>query len=153
VRKPEKEIKDRSEIDTIIRRSKVCRLGMADNGQPYIVPLCFGYDGNAVYFHCAKEGRKLDIISGNKSVCLEFDTIEGIVEADKACDWGIKYQSVIAFGKAKVIEAMDEKRAGLTALMSQYSNQTFSFPDEKLAITCMVKVEIEEITGKQSKRL
>jgi uncharacterized protein len=152
MRKPEKEIKDRSEIDLIIRRSKVCRLGMSDNGQPYIIPLCFGYDGKAVYFHCAKEGRKLEIIHKNNSVCLEFDILEGMVEADKACDWGIKYQSVIAFGKAKVIDGPDEKRAALAVLMSQYSNQSYSFPDEKLAITCVVKVEIDEISGKQSKR-
>jgi uncharacterized protein len=153
MRKSEKEIKDRSEIDSIIRRSKVCRLGMSDDGQPYIVPLCFGYDGKAVYFHCAKEGRKLEMLARNNSVCLEFDVVEGIVEADKACGWGIQYQSVIAFGSARVIEGVSEKQEALAVLMSQYSNQSFSFPDDKLAITCIIKVEIKKISGKQSKRL
>jgi uncharacterized protein len=153
MRKSEKEIKDRSEIDSIIRRSKVCRLGMSNDGQPYIVPLCFGYDGKAVYFHCAKEGRKLDILARNNSVCLEFDIDEGMVDADKACAWGIRYQSVIAFGAAKIIDGADEKLKALAVLMSQYSNRSFSFPDDKLEITCIIKVEIKEISGKQSKRL
>ena len=110
MRKVEKEIKDRSEIDSIIHRSKVCRLGMSDNGKPYIVPLSFGYDGKDVYFHCAKAGRKLDILAVNNSVCLEFDLIEGVVNAEKACDWGIRYQSVIAFGEAKAVDDIDKKK-------------------------------------------
>jgi uncharacterized protein len=153
MRKSEKEIKDRSEIEAIIRRSKVCRLGMSDNGQPYIVPICFGYDGKVIYFHCAKEGRKLDILRKNNSVCLEFDIEEGMVEADEACGWGIRYQSVIALGTVKILEDTNEKREALAILMAQYSNQKFSFPDDKLAITCVIKVEITEISGKQSRHL
>jgi hypothetical protein len=151
MRKSDREIKERSEIDSVIRRSQVCRLGLSDDGQPYVVPLAFGYDGRAVYFHCAREGRKLDILAKNKSVCLEFDIVEGMVEDIQACGWGIRYQSVIAFGSAKVIEDINEKREALAVLMEHYSNRSFSFPDSKLAITSVIKVEISGITGKQSK--
>jgi uncharacterized protein len=153
MRKSEKEIKERSEIDSIIRRSQFCRLGLSDDGKPYIVPLAFGYDGRAVYFHCAREGRKLDILAKNKSVCLEFDIVEGMVEDGQACGWGFMYQSVIAFGSARVIEDVNEKRDALAVLMAHYSKDTFTFPDDKTEITCAVKVEIKEITGKRSKRL
>jgi nitroimidazol reductase NimA-like FMN-containing flavoprotein (pyridoxamine 5'-phosphate oxidase superfamily) len=47
MRRTEKEI-GRAEIDAIIRRSQVCRLGLSDQGEPYVVPLCFGYDGQAL---------------------------------------------------------------------------------------------------------
>lgn len=80
MRRSEKEITDKTQIDSIIFRSKVYRLGLSDEGQPYIVPLCFSYDGKALYFHCAKEGRKIDILRKNSNVCFEFDIVEGIVE-------------------------------------------------------------------------
>jgi hypothetical protein len=112
MRRTEKEI-GRAEIDSIIRRSQVCRLGLSDQGAPYVVPLCFGYDGQALYFHCAKEGRKLDILRRNERVCFEFDIVEGMVETEQACGWTIRYQSVIGFGRASVVETAADKERGL----------------------------------------
>jgi nitroimidazol reductase NimA-like FMN-containing flavoprotein (pyridoxamine 5'-phosphate oxidase superfamily) len=153
MRRGEKEINDRAEIDSIIRSSQVCRLGLSDNGQPYVVPLCFGYDGKALYFHCAKEGRKLDILRRNNKACFEFDVVAGLVEANQGCDWGIGYQSVIGFGTAQVIEDIAQKETALTCLMAQYSRQSFVFPPDRLARAAVVRVEIDSLTGKQSKGL
>jgi nitroimidazol reductase NimA-like FMN-containing flavoprotein (pyridoxamine 5'-phosphate oxidase superfamily) len=153
MRRDEKDIKDRAEIDSTIRRSQVCRLGLSDNGQPYVVPLCFGYDGKALYFHCAKEGRKLDILRRNGKVCFEFDIVEGMVEADQGCHWGMRYQSVIGFGTAQLVEDVTQKKTALTILMAQYSKGSFVFPPEMLTSTAVVKIEIDSLTGKQSKRL
>ncbi len=66
MRRNDSEITDRKDIDGIIRRCRVCRLAMCDGSQPYIVPLSFGYDGSFLYFHTAREGRKIDIIKRNK---------------------------------------------------------------------------------------
>jgi hypothetical protein len=153
MRKSNREIIERSDIDSVIRRSQVCRLGLSEDGQPYIVPMNFGYDGRAVYFHCAREGRKLDMLAKNNAVCLEFDILEGMVDSEHACDWGVRYQSVIAFGRARVIEDINEKREALAVLMAQYSKDTFTFPHDKTEITCIIKVDIKEITGKKSKLL
>ena len=152
MRRGEQGITDRTEIDSIIRRSQLCRLGLSDGGQPYVVPLCFGYDGKFLYFHCAKEGRKLDILRKNNNVCLEFDLVEGMVEADQGYDWGIKYQSVVGFGSAWLVEDVKEKQNAMTLLMAQYSNRTFSFPEAILSRTAVVKVVIETLTGKRSRR-
>ena len=153
MRRSEKEIADRSEIDAIIHRGQVCHLGLSDQGQPYVVPLCFGYDGKALYFHCAKAGRKLDILRRNNKVCFEIASVEGLVEADKGCDWGIRYQSVIGFGVAHLVDDATDKQNALRVIMAQYSQRTFSFPPETVLRTAVVKVEIESLTGKQSKRL
>lgn len=153
MRRNEKEISDRSEIDAIIRRSQVCRLGMSDNGQPYIVPLCFGYDGSALYFHCAQDGRKRDILRRNNRVCFEFDRVEGLIEAEAGCDWGIRYQSVMGTGAAEWIEDITQKKTALDCLMAQYAGKTYVFPPGMVKQTGVVKVLIESISGKQSKRL
>jgi len=63
MRKKEKEITRREELDHIIHNSLICHLSCSLNDQPYVVPLSFGYDGNAVYFHTAPEGKKIDILS------------------------------------------------------------------------------------------
>ncbi len=152
MRRTEKEIGNRAEIDSIIRRSQVCRLGLCDQGSPYVVPLCFGYDGQALYFHCAREGRKLDILRQNDRVCFEFDIVEGMVEEDQGCDWGIRYQSVIGFGRASVVVNAEDKAQALALIMAQYSERTYSFPPDAVSRTAVVKIEIKSLTGKQAKR-
>jgi uncharacterized protein len=152
MRRSEKEITDRAEIDAIIRRCRVCRLGLSDQGQPYVVPLCFGYDGQALYFHCAKEGRKLDILRRNNRVCFEFDVLEGMVEADQGCQWSIRYESVIGFGTASLVEEPTQRQEALALLMAQYSDRAFAFPEIAVNRTVIVRIDIENVTGKQSKR-
>jgi nitroimidazol reductase NimA-like FMN-containing flavoprotein (pyridoxamine 5'-phosphate oxidase superfamily) len=152
MRRNEKRVTNRAEIDDVIRSSRACRLVMSDGDRPYVVPLCFGYDGSALYFHCAGEGRKLDILRKNSQVCVEFDIPGDVVEAEDACGWGMRFRSVIAFGTALIVEDPEEKRKGLNLLVAQYSRpgQDFSFRSASVARTTVIKVVIDEITGKQS---
>ena len=90
----EKEVKEKSDIEAIIRQSIVCRLAMSENNRPYLVPLCFGYKDNALYFHGAGQGKKIDILKNNPNVCFEFDIGAATVQAEDACFWGMKFQSV-----------------------------------------------------------
>ena len=60
MRRKDREINDKFAIESIIRKASVCRLAMVDGNRPYIVPLCFGYQGDALYFHSANVGKKLD---------------------------------------------------------------------------------------------
>lgn len=150
MRRKEKEIQEKSDIEEIIRKAFVCRLAMFDGDQPYIVPLCFGYRDNTLYFHGARKGKKLDIIKKNHKVCFEFDENVELIKAEKPCEWGIKYQSVIGFGKAVILENPDDKQKALEIIMAQYSNKSYSFPDNATEKTALIKVEIENMTGKQS---
>lgn len=150
MRRADKQIVDRTIIDSIIRRSQVCRLALADGAVPYIVPMCFGYDGESLYLHCAPGGRRLNILRSNNRVCFEFDIVESLVDAPQACDWGIRYQSVIGMGTAQIVDDPSGKREALTALMAQYSSEAFAFPEDTVSGTTVIKVSIESITGKQS---
>ena len=152
MRRGEKEIRDRAEIDAVIRRSQVCHLGLTDGLEPYVVPLCFGYDGQSLFFHCAQAGRKLDLLRRNSRVCFEFTVIEGLVAAEQACHWGMRYQSVIGVGTAALVEEPAAKRRALALLMAQYSPKPFTFPDKTVARTAIIQVTIESISGKQSSR-
>lgn len=150
MRRKDKEISDQSEIEAVIKKSNVCRLAMIDGDRPYIVPLCFGYQNNVLYFHGASKGRKIDLLRENPNVCFELDLITEIVEGENACKWSVKYQSVVGFGRAFLLESVDEKIKGLSIIMSQYSGRTYQFPEDKLGATAVFKVEIDSMTGKQS---
>ena len=148
MRKSDREITNSNVIDDIIRRCRVCRLGLSDDGQPYVVPMNFGYDGHALYFHGALEGRKIDIIRKNSRVCFEFDILVDMIKAEAACDWGTRYQSVIGFGTAEIISELEAKTEALGIIMAQYSGRRYTFPEPIVNETALIKVNIEKMTGK-----
>jgi len=119
-------------------------------GQPYVVPLCFGYEDGTLYFHAALEGRKMDMLRKNDRVCFEFDVDAEIVKGKEACNWGMRYKRVIGFGKAVFLDNIKEKRRALGIIMRQYSEGTFRFPDDSVRRTAVIRVAIESITSKQS---
>jgi len=150
LRRQEKEIADRAVIDSILHRATICRLGLADGSDPYVVPLCFGYDGRSLFFHSALSGRKIDMIKRNSRVCFEVDVDQEIVGGAKACGWTMKYKSAIGFGRAILIHDPAEKEKGLQILMRHYSDGAFTMPKAALDKTLVIKVEIESVTGKES---
>jgi uncharacterized protein len=151
MRRREKEIHERPVIDSIIRQSLVCRLGLSDGERPYIVPLCFGYEDDTLYFHGAHEGRKMDILRRNPNVCFEFDADPRVKEGVLPCFWGMQYRSVLGFGTASLVEDPGEKRRALRAILMQYSDGTdFAFPEEMVRGTAVIRVEIQSLSGKQS---
>ncbi|MDK2979333.1 MAG: uncharacterized protein PWP52_2047, partial [Bacteroidales bacterium] len=62
------------ELEAVIKKCKVCRVGMVDGDNPYVLAMNFGYEDQTIWLHCAKEGKKIDILKRNNKVCLEFDT-------------------------------------------------------------------------------
>ena len=149
MRRKDREINDIAVIEGIIRKGQVCRLALSENGQPYIIPLCFGYEDNNLYFHSAREGKKLDILRKNNNVCFEIDIDLELVKGKKACDCSMKYQSVIGFGKAELIEDIESKRRAFNIIMQNYLEGSFEYPDESIQKTVIIKVEIESMTGKK----
>jgi nitroimidazol reductase NimA-like FMN-containing flavoprotein (pyridoxamine 5'-phosphate oxidase superfamily) len=150
MRRTDKEIADRREIENILRKSTVCRLALVDAGRPYLVPLCFGYDAGVLYFHSAPTGKKIDLLKNNHNVCFEFDADTIVVPADISCGWTMRYRSLIGYGIASFIEDPGEKKAALDIIMRQYAKGTHGYSEEKLLKTTVIKVEIQEISGKKS---
>jgi nitroimidazol reductase NimA-like FMN-containing flavoprotein (pyridoxamine 5'-phosphate oxidase superfamily) len=150
MRRKDKLVSDRLEIEKIISHASVCRLGLCYDNKPYIIPLNFGYNNNCLYFHSANEGKKLDILKINNRVCFEMDIDHELITADSACNWGFKYRSVIGFGLASIINDTIDKQKALFMIMKQYSDREHSFSNKNLNKTTIIKVEITEMTGKSS---
>ncbi len=153
MRRSDKEIKDINIIEGILREAQVCRIALCDDNKPYIVPMNFGFKDNYLYLHSAAEGRKMDILSKNRNICFEVDIQNELIKSDNACNWGMKYYSVIGFGKAIFIEDINEKREALNIIMQKYNEndaKSFEYSEITLNKTAVIKVEITEITGKKS---
>jgi uncharacterized protein len=150
MRRSDREITERSAIDEIINRCLVCRLGLSDDGMPYVVPLNFGYEDNTLFFHAAPQGRKLDILAKNNRVCFEFDTDVEIVASEDVAGWGTKYSCVIGFGTASLVEDPAEKRRAYDAIMRHYAGKKFTYPDFCVDCSSIIKVTIDSVTGKRS---
>lgn len=151
MRKKDKEIKDKKLIEFIMKRATVCRIGLSENNVPYIVPLSFGYKDNCLYFHSAKEGKKIDMIRRNNNACFEIDIDSEVVKGENACGWTMKYYSIIGFGRAFLIEDFEEKRKVLDIVMEHYAGKSsLEYSEQAVNNAAIIKVEIESMTGKKS---
>ena len=135
-------------MDRIVEQAQVCHLGLCDGEGPYVVPVCFGYDGRALYFHSAPRGRKIRAIAADGAVCFEVETDVELVPAERACKWSIRYRSVMGTGRAALVEDAEGKRRALNAIMRKYSGQDWDFGGFDLNRVAVVRIEIESMTGK-----
>jgi nitroimidazol reductase NimA-like FMN-containing flavoprotein (pyridoxamine 5'-phosphate oxidase superfamily) len=153
MRRKEKQVTNPQEIDAIIYRSEVCRLAMARDNIPYMVPLSFGYDGEAVYLHTAREGRKIDFFEANPQVCFELECGVRILPAeDIACNWSFHYESVIGFGTIAELVDPTEKEYGFNQVMRHYSGKEWSFKEKNLIKARVWKITIQSLSAKKSTR-
>ena len=152
MRRKDKEITDRKLISDIIRKCQVCRLGLARDSAPYVIPVSFGFDGDALYFHTAKEGKKIDYITANNSVCFEFEHgVHVLPDESSPCKWSFSFQSVVGYGKIHELVTESAKTVGLKQIMEHYSDQEWVFGDKALNTIRVWKITIDAMTGKQSR--
>lgn len=151
MRRNEQQIKDGEEMETIIHRAQVCRIGLSAKDVPYVVPVHFGHKGNCLYFHCATEGKKLDILRHNNTVCFQMDIDHEIVKsAEYPCRWSAKYRSIIGFGKASIIEDLQEKSSALNIVIQHYGGDWYDFSEKELERVCVIRIEISSMAGKKA---
>jgi len=155
MRRKDKEITEINAKIDVIQKCKVCRIGLSENNLPYIVPMNFGYafENNTLtlFFHSAKEGRKMDIIKNNNNACFEVDCDAQLIEAEGACAHSYAYKSIIGFGKILLLDELNEKIEALNKIMKHQTGkeEVFTFADEKVRSIAVYKMIVEEFTGKQ----
>jgi nitroimidazol reductase NimA-like FMN-containing flavoprotein (pyridoxamine 5'-phosphate oxidase superfamily) len=148
MRRKDREITERAEIDAIIRSDTVVHLALSDDDSPFLVPVFYAYDGTALFFHSAQAGTKIDILKRNPKVCFEISVDNGIIESDLACDFEAKHRTVIGFGTATFIEDEAEKIRILDLIVGRFSDKTFEYPKNKVAHTAVIRIGIDSIKGK-----
>ncbi|MDR3337809.1 MAG: pyridoxamine 5'-phosphate oxidase family protein [Treponema sp.] len=155
MRRKDREITDTRELLEIIKANKVCRLGMADENRPYVIPLNYGFefegDDLILYFHCADEGKKIDVLKKNPEVCFEIDGEHQLTQGKNDCEYGFNFASIIGFGTVKFLEKEAEKIHALEQLMRHQTGEDrdFQFAPPHIKAVTVFKVETHSFTGKR----
>jgi nitroimidazol reductase NimA-like FMN-containing flavoprotein (pyridoxamine 5'-phosphate oxidase superfamily) len=140
-----------AEAKAFLEAAKVGRLALSVNDEPYVVPVIFVYFNATIFFHCAREGKKIDYISANARVCFEVDEFLEVKTADPPCNSTLTYRSVIAYGAAAFVDDVGEREAVLMRLMEKYGRTSHvPFDTKMLEQTVIVAINVDWLTGKQS---
>jgi len=154
LRRADKAITDLDTLRGIVDKAPVLRLGMVDEGEPYVVPVNFARDGDDVWVHSAQSGRKLECLRRNPSVCVEVDELLGIErgsDTDPCTGWTSRYVSVIAFGAAEIVDNRREKLRGLGHIMRKYSGRDdWEYSEKQVEETAVIRIRLSAMTGKRS---
>lgn len=122
---------------------------LGDDDYPYAVPLSYVYFNNRIYFHCAKEGHKIDAIMKNPKVSFT------VVDEDRVVskEYTTYFRSAICFGKARITDG-EERLLAFKALVNKYSSD---IPEEirdskinECSVAYIIAVDVEHITGKEA---
>lgn len=152
MRRKDRQVTDQSEIMGIIDRCDVCHIALFDKQYPYIVTMNFGVlqvDGiTELYFHCASEGKKLDLIRRDPHVAFEMDCSHHLIRGERACSYTMEFESVCGTG---VMEIMlpHERLDAMAAFMRHYTAATPPINDKELEGVCVLKLTVQEITAKR----
>lgn len=153
MRRKEKEITSEDEMTSILKKAKYVTVALCSGNEPYLVTLSHGYDSsmNCIYFHCAREGKKIDILRENSTVWGQALDDHGYVVG--ACDH--LYATVQFRGTVTLLEEIDEKEHALRVMIESLEPNPDKVISEQINEKSLKRVgigriDIDYMTGKKS---
>ncbi|MCM3629048.1 pyridoxamine 5'-phosphate oxidase family protein [Paenibacillus glycanilyticus] len=151
---------DTGKIHRFLEQAKTGFLGLASGNVPYVVPLNFVWKDNAIYFHVASEGRKIDMIEDNPEGCFTVSEEYGTITDPTPAHIDTAYMSVILYGTIEKVTDGDEATAAMQVMLNKYVPGYFDRPLAKSHLeryvssmgskTSVFKLTASSITAKES---
>jgi nitroimidazol reductase NimA-like FMN-containing flavoprotein (pyridoxamine 5'-phosphate oxidase superfamily) len=142
---------DRETIHAILDEALVCHVGFVVNGAPVVIPTIHWREGDWLYFHGSAASRMLRSLRDGVEACVTVTLIDGLVLARSAFHHSMNYRSVVAFGKARVVEG-EEKLRALDALVDHVvrgrSKEMRPHKEIELKQTLVLALPLEEASAK-----
>ena len=145
-------IGSREEMEEFLREEGIGYLGLSMDGKAYVVPLNYSYSEGKIYFHCGLKGKKLVYMKTNPQVCFTVARQLGEVRehaGGNPCH--VDSDSVICYGKARMIEDLDERSEALNAFNRRYHPNAADVPEERVKNCGVVEIKISEMTGRRER--
>jgi nitroimidazol reductase NimA-like FMN-containing flavoprotein (pyridoxamine 5'-phosphate oxidase superfamily) len=143
---------DRETIDKILDEGFVCHVGFSVDGQTYVIPTLFARIGDAIYFHGSAASRMLRNVSEGIPVCVTMTLTDGFVLARSVFNHSMNYRSVVALGKAILVDKPEEKLQALHAFTEKILPGRWNDarqPNEKeLKATSILRLPLTEVSAK-----
>jgi nitroimidazol reductase NimA-like FMN-containing flavoprotein (pyridoxamine 5'-phosphate oxidase superfamily) len=145
-------------IREFLRQSNVGHIATRWDEQPFITPSTFWYDPerHEIYFHSNITGRVRANAERHPEVCFETSKTGQLLTSNIALEFSIQYESVIAFGRIRILEDEKDKRHGLYGLMEKYfpalepGNHYRPITDKELSHTSVYAIAIDSWSGKRN---
>ena len=143
---------DRAGIYAILDAGLVCHVGYVIDGQPFVTPTAYWRDGDRVYWHGSSASKMLRHLRQGAPVCFTVSMLDGLVLARSGFHSSINYRSVIAYGKARLVEGEAEKLAALEAFSERLAPGRWARlrppTKQEMKATTMVFLDLKEVAAK-----
>jgi uncharacterized protein len=150
MRRLEKQITQKDELEEILKTGKVIRVAFAGS-EPYVLPFNYAYSAGKIYIHCAKEGKKLDIIKIDPRVAFEVTIDMALKEGEVSCGYSYAYRCVLGKGAARFSDEREELIQGLDAIMLQQAGITENiYRPETIRKVALIIIDVKELNGKKA---
>ena len=157
MRRKDREVTQKEDLIEILDSCKTACVAMIDKDSPYVIPLSYGYDlgedGLVLYFHCAKEGRKIEILTNNNKVCFTIFSEGEPIHSETPCNSGYYYSSIIGNGRVEFIKEPDEKKYALKRMFAHQAKRNVDFTDEQASTVSVFKIVSKDYTGKRKPKM
>jgi nitroimidazol reductase NimA-like FMN-containing flavoprotein (pyridoxamine 5'-phosphate oxidase superfamily) len=152
VREPQRAVYDRDAVNQILDEALFCHVGFVADGQPFVIPMSFGRDGDVLYIHGSTASRMVRNLEQGVPVCITVTLVDGLVLARSVFNHSMNYRSVVILGTATLVDDPAEKLSALRALSEHILPHRWDDsrqPKEKeLKATSVLRLPIREFSAK-----
>jgi nitroimidazol reductase NimA-like FMN-containing flavoprotein (pyridoxamine 5'-phosphate oxidase superfamily) len=145
-------VASRREMERVLAEERVGFLGLSLDGQPYVLPLTYGYVAGKILFHGASAGKKLDYMRANPRVCFTVARQFGeVVPHPQGAVCHVNSDSVICYGTARIIDDVEERRETLNAFNHCLQSDAEEISIEDVSNCSAVEITVTEMTGREER--
>ena len=150
----EKAAYDRATVHAILDAGLVAHVALVQDGQPVVVPMLYGRDGETLFLHGARKARVIRMLENTGTACLNVTLLDGLVFARSAFNSSMNYRSVTVFGKARLVDGAEDKLHALRVItesaMPGRWDELREPHDNEVRMTDIIAVDIESASAKVS---
>lgn len=151
-RRPQRAAYDEDSVYAILDAGVLGHVGYVLDGQPYVTPTAYWREGRRLYWHGAAASRMLEAVGEGQPVCLTVSFLDGFVLGRSGFAHSLNYRSVMAFGRARLVEELEAKRAAMDAFIERlYPGRAESLrpsTEAELRQIALAEMTIEEASAK-----
>ncbi len=145
---------DKEVVYSILNAGLVGHVAFIQDGNPIVVPMIYGRDGDTVYLHGARKARIIRLLEESQRICMNVTLLDGIVYARSVFNSSMNYRSATLFGKPQLLKDSDEKLAAMKHIsehtMPGRWNEVRESHEKEVKMTGVISLVIETASAKIS---
>ena len=148
----EKAAYDKETVHGILDSAMIAHVAFVEDGQPVVVPMLYGREGETIFLHGARKARIIRLLEGTGTACLNVTHVDGLVFARSAFNSSMNYRSATVFGPTRLVEDYDEKLHALRVIsectMPGRWDEVRESLQKEVKMTGVIELQIETASAK-----